>query len=73
MDNLNITTININGFKSKTKQDYIKKFIQQNNIDILCMQETFIDNSFLSKKLIMNLIFQKLYGHTDQVVVRELL
>ena len=51
MDNLIISTININGFRSKLKQDYVKNYIKQNHIDVLCVQETFIDIYFLSNKI----------------------
>lgn len=49
--NLKIYSININGFRSKHKQVYIKNFLKQNNIDILCIQETYVDTFFLSKRI----------------------
>ena len=52
MDNsLQIFSININGLRSKTKQDYLNNFIKTNHVDILCVQETFIDNYFLSSRI----------------------
>ena len=47
---LNIYTININGLRSKRKQNHIKTFLEQNNVDILCIQETFINNNKLAKE-----------------------
>jgi len=47
---LNIYTININGLRSKRKQHHIKKFLEQNNIDIICIQETFINTHKLAKE-----------------------
>ena len=74
MDNLSITTININGFRSKQKQDYVKEFIKQNHVDILCIQETFIDNYFLSNKIDNDLNLQKCIwsygtGHSKGVCI----
>ena len=48
---LNIGTININGFRSKRKQLYIKDILTKENIDILFIQETFVENFFLSKRI----------------------
>ena len=48
---LNISSININGFRSNYKHRLIKQFIEQNNIDILLMQETFVDNLRLAKSI----------------------
>jgi len=47
---LNIYTININGLRSKRKQHHIKQFLEQNNLDILCIQETFINTHKLAKE-----------------------
>ena len=48
---LNISSININGFRSKYKHQLIKQFIDQNKIDILLLQETFVDNLCLAKSI----------------------
>ena len=40
----NIYSININGLRSHNKQHYIKNFISDNKVDILCLQETHINN-----------------------------
>ena len=48
---LNIASININGFRSNYKHNLIKQFIAQSKIDILLMQETFVDNFHLAKSI----------------------
>ena len=48
---LNISSININGFRSNYKHRLIKQFIDQNKIDILLIQETFVDNLRLAKSI----------------------
>ena len=48
---LNISSININGFRSNYKQRLVKQFIDQNKIDILLIQETFVDNMRLAKTI----------------------
>lgn len=52
---LKIASININGFRSKRKQTLVKQFASQNQIDILLLQETFVDNIFLAKSIEQNL------------------
>lgn len=49
MTEFNIFTLNINGLKSKQRQLFLKDFILKNNVDILCLQETHIDNYFVAK------------------------
>ena len=51
---LKIVSINVNGFRSKFKQDSIKDFATKNNVDILLLQETFIDNITLAKSIEQN-------------------
>lgn len=51
MAELTCFTLNVNGLKSKDRQLYLKDFIAKNNIDILCLQETHIDNYFISKNI----------------------
>lgn len=67
--NLKIYSININGFRSKHKQLYIKDILKNNNIDILCLQETYVDTFFLSRKIENILDLNKKciwsYGQTD--------
>lgn len=46
-----ICSINIRSFKSKQKLIYVKDFIRLQNIDILCIQETHVDNYFVSKNI----------------------
>ena len=46
-----ITSLNINGFRSNQKQRSVKQFIDQNKIDILLLQETFVDNLRLAKSI----------------------
>ena len=48
---LNIYSLNINGLRSNVKQVYIKGFISDNDVDILCIQETHIDNFFTAKRI----------------------
>ena len=50
MNSLKICTINIDGMNSCRKQDSILDFSRRYNVDILCIQETFIDTYFKSKK-----------------------
>ena len=46
-----ISSLNINGFRSNQKQRLVKQFIDQNKIDILLLQETFVDNLRLAKSI----------------------
>ena len=48
---LNIYSLNINGLRSNVKQVFIKDFISDNDVDILCIQETHIDNFFVVKRI----------------------
>jgi len=48
---LKIETININGLRSKQKQTFIKDYISTNKINILCIQETHVDNYKMSKQI----------------------
>ncbi|MES9885145.1 MAG: reverse transcriptase domain-containing protein [Sedimenticola sp.] len=48
---MKISSININGMRSKGKHFSIKDFVHQHNIDILLVQETFIDNFYVSKQI----------------------
>ena len=48
---LKISSININGFRSKHKQYIIKQFVKENKVDILFVQETFVDNNYLAKAI----------------------
>ena len=52
---LKLASININGLRSNLKQSSVKDFILQNKPDILLLQETFVDNSFLAKSIEQNL------------------
>ena len=46
---MKIITLNINGLKTKTRQDYLNNFIIDENPDILSLQETNIsETSFLN-------------------------
>ena len=49
--NLKIASLNINGFRSKFKHKLITQFVTQNKIDILHLQETFVDNTNLAKNI----------------------
>ncbi|MEW8563023.1 MAG: hypothetical protein AB2541_12985, partial [Candidatus Thiodiazotropha sp.] len=51
MMDLKIVSINVNGFRSKFKQDLIKDFATKNKIDILLLQETFVVNMTLAKSI----------------------
>ena len=55
MMDLKLTSININGLRSNLKQSSVKDIILQNKSDILLLQETFDDNSFLAKSIEQNL------------------
>ena len=46
-----ITSLNINGFRSNQIQRLVKQFINQNKIDILLLQETFVDNLRLANSI----------------------
>ena len=48
---LDIVSINMNGLRSKRKQYHIKQFLDKTKLDFLCIQETFINTYFLSKKV----------------------
>ena len=48
---LNIVSININSLRSNYKHNLIKQFIAQSKIDILLMQEMFVDNFHLAKSI----------------------
>ncbi|KAI9559441.1 pol-like protein [Daphnia sinensis] len=41
---LNIITLNINGIKERSKQEFLNKFLLRYNPDFLCLQETNINN-----------------------------
>ena len=51
MMDLKIASINVNGFRSKLKHNLIKYFATKNKIDILLLQETFVDNLTLAKSI----------------------
>lgn len=51
MNNLNIYTLNINGLRSPYKINRLLHFISTNRIDILCIQETHIENYFFAKSI----------------------
>ena len=38
-NNIIITTINVNGLKNQKKVNYLKNFLEKNNVDIACLQE----------------------------------
>ena len=59
MMDLKIVSINVNGFRSKFKQDLIKDFATKNNADILLLQETFVDNITLAKSIEHNFNLNK--------------
>ncbi|MES9883856.1 MAG: reverse transcriptase domain-containing protein [Sedimenticola sp.] len=48
---LDIRSINIHGFNSIVKQNYIKKYAVENGVDILLVQETYIHNYVVSKQI----------------------
>ena len=56
---LKIASININGFRSKLKQNLIKSFVLKNKIDILLLQETFIDNITLANSIEQSFSLEK--------------
>ena len=58
-DQLNISTININGLRAPRKQLYLKEYISKHKIDILCVQETHIENFLLSKNIERNFNLEK--------------
>ena len=43
--------LNVNGSRSKFKQDLINDFATKNKVDILLLQGTFIDNITLAKSI----------------------
>ena len=50
-DKINISTININGLRALRKQNYLNAYIIKNKVDILCIQETHIENFFVSRNI----------------------
>ena len=46
-----VASLNVNGFRSKLKQDLVKDFATKNHIDIMLLQETYIDNISLAKSI----------------------
>ena len=51
MIDLKIASLNCNGLRSSKKQDLIRDFATRNKIDILFLQETFVDNFKLAKSI----------------------
>ena len=51
MTDLKILSLNCNGFRSHFKQNLIKDFATKNKIDILLLQETYVDNLKLAKSI----------------------
>ena len=49
--NLKVASLNVNGLRSKLKQDLVKDFATKNHIDIMLLQETYIDNISLAKSI----------------------
>lgn len=74
---LKIISLNVNGFRSKIKQDLIKDFATKNNIDIVLLQETFVDNQTLAKSIEQNFNLNKRciwnFGKSDSCGVAILL
>ncbi|MCG8032948.1 MAG: endonuclease/exonuclease/phosphatase family protein, partial [Candidatus Thiodiazotropha taylori] len=48
---LKIASLNVFGFRSQFKQDLIKEFVTKNKIDILLLQETYVDNVTLARSI----------------------
>ncbi|MCU7836932.1 MAG: endonuclease/exonuclease/phosphatase family protein, partial [gamma proteobacterium symbiont of Taylorina sp.] len=48
---LKIASININGFRSRRKHALVKTFVLENKIDILLLQETYVDSLRLAKNI----------------------
>ena len=48
---IRISSLNINGFRSKYKHELVKQFIDRHKLDILLLQETFIDNNYLARTI----------------------
>ena len=46
---LYIGSLNTNGFRSNYKHGIVKQFIESNKVDILLLQETYVDNMYLAK------------------------
>lgn len=57
--NLKLASVNINGFRSKYKQNLVKQFASKNKLDIVLLQETFVDNIYLAKAIEHNLNLEK--------------
>ena len=56
---MKIGTLNVNGFVgSTTKHSLIFKFIRENNLDVICLQETHFNNNDN-----INEIFKDFKGH----------
>ena len=49
--NLKVASLNVNGFRSKVTQHLVKDFATKNHIDIMLLQETYIDNASLAKSI----------------------
>ena len=59
MTDLKILSLNCNGFRSHFKQNLIKDFATKNKIDILLLQETYVDNLKLAKSIEQKFILEK--------------
>ena len=52
MMDLRIASLNINGFRYKLKHDLVKQFVaHQQKLDMLLLQETYVDNMKLAKTI----------------------
>ena len=51
MMDLKILSLNCNGFRSNLKHSLVKDIATKDNIDILLLQETFVDSLTLAKSI----------------------
>ena len=64
LSKINIATINVRGFKEVDKQEHIMKWMNENNIDILALQETYCNTNSKMRRLNFTYFFST--NITDQ-------
>ncbi len=67
MANLKIGSLNINGLITKDRQLFLRNFLNANTFDVLCLQETHINNFMTAKSIeqVLNLTNKIAWGFGD--------
>jgi len=67
MANLKIGSLNINGLITKDRQLFLRNFLNVNTFDVLCLQETHINNFMTAKSIeqVLNLTNKIAWGFGD--------